>query len=770
MRQWRPLAIRLGLDFDHDPHWPELAGRLSSLSRAGLDVSGMVSAAVAEKPLPDEQGAAALWWRLSRHLSPAAVTATGGSGAETLRPPWAQELVASLGELRAGRVMADPAWPALVAAVNRAVGCGWAPQQLLTDIDAGHGQRLPAADLGEALVWRVAALTDPEPLHGYEPPPDPADEVAPQDLHLLEVDDRDLYATSDLNGALPRSNDEPSKEHAAPEVESSDEALFHAARQREYAPEPDFVAFDTERQLVEANRWDHALVPEARLLELNEMAAAFFTDGYADSWGPQYVTSRIGTDLTDHPTFRPGYAPAGWTNLTDHLRRLGASDEEILAAGLARVASTGNIIDQFRDRLIMPIRNRGEIHGFIGRRNPNADDDGKAGPKYLNTAQTDLFDKSAQLFGLCEGRTELDSGATPVLVEGFFDAIAVSVAGDGRYVGVAPLGTSFTQAQANQLRPYIGPERPGVIVATDADLAGEVAAQRAFWMLTARGDTPLHMAIWDGQDPAEILELAGPEALQARLNNAAPLARHLLDERLNHLTGAPQLLPDCAAVIAAQPPHTWVQQIEYLTARTIPGPGVVRQEVANAAQRWTIDPLVEAQGQISHIASVRARLQRAAQAPLSSDRQAELLSNAAAAATRRLHSGQSGELNSNHATAAAGTTTQELPPLEVWRELIRGIDSRVTTGEDWPMLARAIQEAEAAGCDVARELSQLATREMLSEGHPATEMAYRLRAATQTTNIEPIPGPYPKQAEIRSAAHSPLGTRPSRPDPARPTR
>jgi len=86
VREWTPLAIRLGLDFNHDPYWPELAGRLSSLSRAGLDVSGMVRAAAAEKPLPDEQGAAALWWRLSRHLSPAAVTATGGSGAATLRP------------------------------------------------------------------------------------------------------------------------------------------------------------------------------------------------------------------------------------------------------------------------------------------------------------------------------------------------------------------------------------------------------------------------------------------------------------------------------------------------------------------------------------------------------------------------------------------------------------------------------------------------------------------------------------------------------------
>ena len=364
----------------------------------------------------------------------------------------------------------------------------------------------------------------------------------PEDLHLLEVDNRDphLYASDHPNDALPWSNNETTREQAAPDVEGYDEALFHAARQREYAPAPDLDAFDTERQLVEANRWDHAPVPRERLLELNEMAADFFTAGYADSWGPQYVTGRLGTDLADHPTFRPGYAPAGWTNLTDHLRGLGVSDEEILAAGLGRVASTGRIIDQFRDRLVLPIRNRDEIHGFIGRRNPTMADGDKAGPKYLNTAQTDLFDKSAQLFGLSEGRAALDAGATPVLVEGFFDAIAVTLAGDGQYVGVAPLGTSFTHAQANQLRPYIGPERPGVIVATDADLAGEVAAQRAFWMLTARGDTPRHLAMPGGQDPAEVLEHAGPTVLRACLNDAQPLARHLLDERLNHLRATPQ--------------------------------------------------------------------------------------------------------------------------------------------------------------------------------------------------------------------------------------
>ena len=306
-------------------------------------------------------------------------------------------------------------------------------------------------------------------------------------------------------------------------------------------------------------------------------------------------------------------------------------------------------------------------------------------------------------------------------------------------------------------------------MATDADLAGEIAAQRAFWMLTARGDTPRHVPMPNGQDPAEVLQHAGQTVLHSCLNDAAPLARHLLDERLNHLDEGSMVLPECAAVIAAQPSDTWVEQIDYVTARTNPGPGVVQQAIADAAQLWTLDPLGEAQGQISNRATVRARLQRAAQAPLSSDGQGDLVSAAAAAATQRLHGGQLGEPNSSG--TAADTTTQELPPLEVWRERVRSIDSRLTTCEDWPMLAPAIQEAHAAGRDVARELSHLAAEGRLSTEHPATELAYRLRGSTQTiSDTESTLGPEQKQAAVSPLARSQLGTQPSRRDPGRPVR
>ena len=648
------------------------------------------------------------------------------------------------------------------------IGHGSQPQQLPADVNADiqatGGQLLPAADVGEALVRRVAAAADAAPLHGSQPPPGASGEGAPADPHLMMSDDADLppKATPDVDRTLPRIDNEPPSRQSTPEVEGYHEALFHAARQREYAPAPDLDAVDTERQLVEANRWDHAAVPRARLLELNEMAADFFTAGYPVSWGPGYVRGRLGTDLADHREFRPGYAPGGWTNLTDHLRRLGVRDEEILAAGLSRVASTGRIIDQFRDRLVLPIRNGDQIHGFIGRRNPSAADADPTGPKYLNTPHTDLFDKSAQLFGLEEGRTALDAGASPVLVEGFFDAIAVTLAGAGQYVGVAPLGTSLTAAQANALRPYIGAERRGVTVATDADLAGQVGAQRAFWMLTARGDHPRLVAMPEGQDPAAVLQHAGPATLRACLHDAQPLARLLLDERLAHLGDELQVLSDCAAVVAAAPPHTWMEQIEYLATRTNHEPGVVHQVVADVAQRWTLDPLGGAQRQIGDLAAVRARLQRGAPAPPSGDRQSDLVLAAEITARGRGDSGQSGAPNSHGATAVGGRTTH-LPLLEPWRQLAHTIDSRLTAGEDWPVLSRAIQEADAAGYDVAGELGQLAAQGKVCGEHCAAELAYQLRTATQTfKDMEPTMDPDQKRAALCSAPCDQPDTRTSR--------
>ena len=147
------------------------------------------------------------------------------------------------------------------------------------------------------------------------------------------------------------------------------------------------------------------------------------------AWAGDYLTGRLGQDITGHPDIRPGYAPAAWTALVTHLRRHGVTDDELLASGLASTARTGRLIDRFRDRLVLPITHDGQVLGFVGRRHPALTDADHAGPKYLNTPDTVAYHKGAQLYGPIP--TLLDAGATPVLVEGPIDALAVTLAGGG---------------------------------------------------------------------------------------------------------------------------------------------------------------------------------------------------------------------------------------------------------------------------------------------------------------------------------------------------
>ena len=105
----------------------------------------------------------------------------------------------------------------------------------------------------------------------------------------------------------------------------------------------------------------------------------------------------------------------------------------MIITGVATMASTGRLIDRFRNRVVFPIIHDGEVLGFIGRRHPDLSDIDRAGPKYLNTGETPLFHKGAQLYGVLQD--QLSTGAIPVIVEGPMDAIAVTLASRGATSG-----------------------------------------------------------------------------------------------------------------------------------------------------------------------------------------------------------------------------------------------------------------------------------------------------------------------------------------------
>ena len=306
---------------------------------------------------------------------------------------------------------------------------------------------------------------------------------------------------------------------------------------------------EIDQQLARAYELDTSPVPEQRLLELNAHALAFYQDHYPDSWAQTHLIERFHTDPAGHPGIRPGYAPDTWTALTTHLTRTaGATEDELLAAGLASRASTGRLIDRFRDRVLFPItRDDGQVLGFVGRRHPDATDDDRRGPKYLNTSDTVIYRKGDQLY--TAGAP--DQFLTPVLVEGPMDAIAVNLAAPDQYVGVAALGTSLTPTQARHLAAW----RRDPIIATDNDPAGHKAAERDYWLLAAHGRDPRAPHLPTKHDPASIFTTYGPDILAKDLDRSAPLADCLLHPILTaHDQATPE---DIAHLIAARPAGTW---------------------------------------------------------------------------------------------------------------------------------------------------------------------------------------------------------------------
>jgi DNA primase catalytic core len=522
-----------------DPGLGRLTQHLDALTAAGLDVTGLLAQAVAEpRPLPDEHAADALWWRIVAHLGPAAIRATANSATQ-LRPVWTADLVELLGPETAHRVMADPAWPALVAAVH-ARPADWSAQQLLVSVIGPRTPELPDADLCPALVWRVATMTD-------------APEYVPDDI--------------------PEELGEPLE---APLVDRVDWVPV-------VGPTPGLGA----------------RLSVARIVELNRLALAFYERHCPRSWVPGYLRERLGNDLSGKDRFAVGYAPPGPTSLISHLRGAGADLEELIEAGLARRTDRGTIVDSFRDRLMFPIHSANdELVGFIARRNPTKDQDDHAGPKYLNTRTTAAFTKGEHLYGLHETHAQLTSGAVPVLVEGPLDAIAVTLAGHGAHVGIAPLGTAFTASQAQQFQPYLHEDPSRVVIATDPDPAGWAAAQKALWQLAAIRANPRHLELPDDVDPADLLRTAGPAVLADRLGSAESFAGALIDRLLADTAHSDTtdiharigLARQVAGVVGATPPDQWPDLLAAARTSLDLPPGILDMECLEAGQAWTDDP------------------------------------------------------------------------------------------------------------------------------------------------------------------------------------
>ena len=247
----------------------------------------------------------------------------------------------------------------------------------------------------------------------------------------------------------------------------------------------------------------------ARLLEINKEAARYLYYLLRDPRGEagrRYLTGRHLSEET-MKKFGLGFASVTSNDLVNYLHTRGYEDELVIEAGLASFDEKYGMHDKFWNRVMFPIQDiNHKVIGFGGRVM------GDAKPKYLNSPETMIFDKSRNLYGLNFARTSRKNNI--ILCEGYMDVIAMHQAGFTQ--AVASLGTAFTAGQANLLRRYT----KDVLLAYDSDGAGTNAALRAIGILRETGLRGRVINMAPAKDPDEFIKANGAEAFQERIDKA----------------------------------------------------------------------------------------------------------------------------------------------------------------------------------------------------------------------------------------------------------
>ncbi|RKI82102.1 DNA primase [bacterium 0.1xD8-71] len=247
----------------------------------------------------------------------------------------------------------------------------------------------------------------------------------------------------------------------------------------------------------------------AKLLEVNKEAARYYyylLRSGRGQIGYRYLAGRALSDETIKK-FGLGYADGAGSDLTAYLRSKGYADDLITESGLTGFDEKRGVHDKFWNRVMFPIQDANHrVIGFGGRVM------GDAKPKYLNSPETAIFDKSRNLYGLNFARTSRKGNM--ILCEGYMDVIAMHQAGFTQ--AVASLGTAFTAGQASLLKRYA----QEVLLAYDSDGAGTNAALRAIGILKEAGLTGRVIDMQPYKDPDEFVKNLGAEALQERIDQA----------------------------------------------------------------------------------------------------------------------------------------------------------------------------------------------------------------------------------------------------------
>jgi len=248
---------------------------------------------------------------------------------------------------------------------------------------------------------------------------------------------------------------------------------------------------------------------KTQILELNKQAAKYYYYQLRTENGRQAMDYLTGRELSDETIkkFGLGFANKYSDDLYKYLKKQGVSDELLKESGLVNVDEKHGMYDKFWNRVIFPIMDvNGRVIGFGGR----VMGDGK--PKYLNSPETKVFDKSRNLYGLNIARTSRKKCL--LVCEGYMDVISLHQAGFNN--AVASLGTALTTQHASLLKRYT----EEVILTYDSDEAGVKAALRAIPILKAAGLSARVLQMQPYKDPDEFIKALGADAFEERIAQA----------------------------------------------------------------------------------------------------------------------------------------------------------------------------------------------------------------------------------------------------------
>ena len=296
-----------------------------------------------------------------------------------------------------------------------------------------------------------------------------------------------------------------------------------------------------------------------RLGELLERTAAFYVSFLWES--PKAAKARTylaGRGLGEEVLrgFGVGFAPSAWDQVLTRGQRAGYSVEEMRAAGLVQRGQKGGFYDRFRKRIAFPVRDpRGRVLGF-GARSLGED---ARGPKYLNSPEGDLYKKSGTLFGIDRARAAIAKRGRSVVVEGYTDVLALHQAGIEESVAV--MGTAITPDQLKLLSGHA----EEVVLAMDADRAGEDAMIRAQRVAGARRMRLRVAEMPQGEDPADLLADGVSDRMSGLIEGAVDLSAFQVQAALERAdlgtpAGRDRALDEVAPILAAMDPDSVSRQ------------------------------------------------------------------------------------------------------------------------------------------------------------------------------------------------------------------